>query len=124
MRTSTAEPTKDGIRWTYLKDMTSFLVLFKTEQTVIFDLGNLVNDIYTASFNATLTATFFTADASIEPADLIIPLSKDQGSSGQPSYFQLPTESAVKDLTLPRNLKKAVFTIAATGQAEEEVGPS
>lgn len=43
-RTSTAEPTTPpGIRWTYLKDMTQFLALWKQPQTLIFDLGNLIS---------------------------------------------------------------------------------
>lgn len=101
--------------------MTNFLPLFKIEQTIIFDLGNLINDIYTGPFNVTLTASFFTADDSIVPANLIVPVSKRQGAAGQPSYFSVPDEIASNELTFPRNTKKAVFTIAATGQAEEEV---
>lgn len=120
-RTSTAEPTRNGIAWTYLKDMTNFLSLFKTEQTIIFDLGNLINDIYTGPFNVTITAAFFTADDSILPADLILPVSKHQGATGQPSYFSVPSETASNSLTLPRNIKKAIFTVSATGQAQEEV---
>ena len=119
-RTSTAEPTKTGITWTYIKDMTSFLSLFKTKQTVIFDLGNIITDVYTAPFNVTLTAAFFTASDSIQPADEIIPVSKRQGSAGQPSYFTFPQDTAANNITLPQNVKKAVFTVAATGQALEE----
>lgn len=102
--------------------MTNFLPLFKQDQTLIFDLGNLISDVYTGAFNVTLTAAYFTSDDSIVPADLILPVSKRQGAEGQPSYFTVPSETASNDLTLPRNIKKAVFTVAATGQAEEEVG--
>ncbi|KAF2210402.1 hypothetical protein CERZMDRAFT_45215 [Cercospora zeae-maydis SCOH1-5] len=119
-RTSTAEPSKSGITWTYLKDMTSFLPLFQTQQKIIFDLGNLVNDIYTAPFNVTLTASFFTVENGHKPADLIIPVSKRQGAAGQASFFQYPHDKAANSITLPRNVRKAVFTIAATGQAQEE----
>ncbi|EME44591.1 hypothetical protein DOTSEDRAFT_72146 [Dothistroma septosporum NZE10] len=119
-RTSTAEPTVDGIVWTYLKDMTSFLPLFKQEQTIIFDLGNLINEIYTAPFNVTLTAAFFTTDDSVVSANLILPISKHQGAAGQPSYFSYPNETASDELALPRNIRRAVVTVAATGQAQEE----
>ncbi|KAM3420571.1 hypothetical protein BST61_g3833 [Cercospora zeina] len=119
-RTSTAEPSKSGITWTYLKDMTSFLPLFQTQQKIIFDLGNLVNDIYTAPFNVTLHAAFFTVEDGTRPADLIIPVSKRQGAAGQASFFQYPQDKAASSFTLPRNVRKAVLTIAATGQAEEE----
>lgn len=101
--------------------MTSFLPLFQQDQTIIFDLGNIINDIYTGPFNVTLTSSFFTADDSIVPADEIIPVSRRQGAAGQPSYFTVPDETASNDLTLPRNIKKAVFTVAATGQSQEEV---
>jgi hypothetical protein len=142
-RTSTAEPTTSGIEWTYLKvssvlsrrflgnsaktdtsgaqDMTSFLCLLKDDQKLILDLGNLVNDIYTASFNVTLTASYFTARDSIAPADLILPLSARKGAQGQPSVFIVPPATASNALLLPRNTRKAIFTIAATGQKEEEV---
>lgn len=43
-RTSTAEPTKHGIVWNYVKDMSSYLVLFRQPHKIIFDLGNLVDD--------------------------------------------------------------------------------
>ncbi|KAF2769598.1 hypothetical protein EJ03DRAFT_271909 [Teratosphaeria nubilosa] len=119
-RTSTAQPTTKGIEWTYIKDMTNYLPLFKQDQKIIFDLGNLINDIYTGTFNVTLTSAFFTADDSITPADLILPVSGRQSSSNQGSVFSVPTDNASNDLTLPRNVKKAVFTIAATGQSEEE----
>ncbi|USW58797.1 Putative peptide-N4-(N-acetyl-beta-glucosaminyl)asparagine amidase A [Septoria linicola] len=119
-RTSTAEPSKSGISWVYIKDMSNFLPLFMTHQTLIFDLGNIVNDVYTAPFNVTLTAAFFTAESTVAPADLIIPVSKRQGAVGQPSFFQYPRESALNEITIPQNVKRAVFTVAATGQADEE----
>lgn len=101
--------------------MTNYLSLFKSEQKIIFDLGNLVNNIYTAAYNVTLTASFFTADDSVVPADLILPVSGRQASQDQASVFMVPPQVASNSLTLPQNVKKAVFTIAATGQSEEEV---
>lgn len=59
-RTSTAEPTTDGIIWTYIKEMDQYNALWKTNQKIIFDLGNLIDSTYTGSFNTTLTATFST----------------------------------------------------------------
>ncbi len=100
--------------------MTTYLSLFETKQKIIFDLGNLVNEIYTAPFNVTLTASYFTAKDSTVPADIILPVSADNGAQSMPSVFTLPPETASSVLTLPRNTKKAVFTISATGQSEEE----
>lgn len=101
--------------------MTSFLSLFRESQTIIFDLGNQVTDTLTGTYNVTLTAAYFTAQDSITPADLIVPLSRRQGANGQPSYFTLPSDIAFNEFTLPQNIKKAVFTVSATGQADEEV---
>ncbi|PVH94122.1 hypothetical protein DM02DRAFT_203899 [Periconia macrospinosa] len=118
-RTSTAEPTQNGIIWTYTKDMSSYLSLFKEPQKLIFDLGNLVDDTYTGSWQTTLTANFFTAE-DVNPADVIVPVSTRNSGSDQPSQFVVPGVQAAAALTLPQNIKKAVFTIAASGQAAEE----
>ncbi|KAF1960134.1 hypothetical protein CC80DRAFT_286438 [Byssothecium circinans] len=118
-RTSTAEPTRTGIIWTYTKDMSNFLSLFKEPQKLIFDLGNLVDDTYTGSWNTTLTANFFTAE-DVGPADIILPVSAGKSTSDQPSQFVIPDVKATSALTLPQNTKKAVFSIAACGQATEE----
>ena len=101
--------------------MTSYLSLFQESQKVIFDLGNLINDIYTAPFNVTLTASYFTATDSITPADLIIPISARQASQNAASVYTIPPNTASNSFTIPRNVRRAVFTLAATGQSEEEV---
>ncbi|KAF2692278.1 peptide-N4-(N-acetyl-beta-glucosaminyl)asparagine amidase A [Lentithecium fluviatile CBS 122367] len=118
-RTSTAEPTQNGIIWTYTKDMSSYLSLFKEPQKIIFDLGNLVDDTYTGLWNTTLTASFFTAE-DLGAADVIIPVSARQSASDKPSIFRVPESKAVNSLALPQNIKKAVFTISSCGQATEE----
>ncbi|KAG5980227.1 hypothetical protein E4U55_004250 [Claviceps digitariae] len=125
-RTSTAEPKiHPGISWTYGKDMTNYIALWKQPQTLIFDLGNLINDKYTGSFNATLTATYFHEDMSetsplAVPADQILPISAGKGKSGIGSAWIYPDVQAVASVSLPRNVKRAVVSIAATGQADEE----
>ncbi|OTA88318.1 hypothetical protein M434DRAFT_80448 [Hypoxylon sp. CO27-5] len=122
-RTSTAEPTlPPGIRWTFLKDMTEYLYFWKSPQKLIFDLGNLIDDKYTGSFNATLTATFFVADVEPDeaPADLIIPISTRKGLMNGPSLFTLPADNATNTITLPQNVNRAVFSVSANGQASEE----
>ena len=101
--------------------MTNYLSLFKEDQKLIFDLGNLIDDVYTGAFNVTLTATFITAENPAEPADLILPVSKDEAAEDMPSAFDLSKDNGISSLTIPRNTKKAVFTIAAAGQSNEEV---
>ncbi|XP_014558656.1 hypothetical protein COCVIDRAFT_24903 [Bipolaris victoriae FI3] len=119
-RTSTAEPTQTGIIWSYAKDMSGYLSLFKKPHKIIFDLGNVVDYRYTGSWNTTLTATFFTADDEIEPADVIIPISARKSVDDSPSAFIVPGTRAVDNIMLPPNAKKAVVTISACGQAAEE----
>ncbi|KAI9812663.1 MAG: hypothetical protein M1826_002785 [Phylliscum demangeonii] len=119
-RTSTAEPTENGIQWTYDKDVSNYLSLFKTAQKVIFDLGNLINDQYTAPFNTTLTAHFINNGQASSAADLIVPISARHAASNGSSWFTLPSDQAVNQISFPRNMKRAVVSIAATGQAAEE----
>ncbi|KAI1762606.1 hypothetical protein GGR53DRAFT_500911 [Hypoxylon sp. FL1150] len=123
-RTSTAEPTQPpGIRWTVLKDMTEYLYFWKSPQKMVFDLGNLIDDKYTGSFNTTLTATFFTADVETDtapPADLIVPISARKGDANRASHFTLPADNAMNTISLPQNINRAVFAVSANGQAAEE----
>ncbi|KAL1304575.1 hypothetical protein AAFC00_003547 [Neodothiora populina] len=120
-RTSTAEPTATGIEWVYLKDMTSYSSLFREQQKIIFDLGNIVDSTYTASFNVTLTAIYFTASSdSVNLADLILPISAEQSANDAASVFTVPSDIASSNLSLPRNTLRAVLTVAATGQSNEE----
>ena len=119
-RTSTAEPTRNGIVWTYIKEMNQYTALWKTEQKIIFDLGNLVNEIYTGTFNASLTATFFTTPDAEAPADVILPISARQSSAGMGSAFSLPSQNASVAYELPRNVKRAVISLSTCGQSAEE----
>ncbi|KAL1867730.1 hypothetical protein Daus18300_006286 [Diaporthe australafricana] len=123
-RTSTAEPTPHpGIRWTYLKDMTEYLSLWKSPEKIIFDLGNLITDVYTGSFNTTLTATFFNDEVDVAtsvPADLIIPISARKSSSDGVSQFTLPADNATNTVSFPQNANRAVFSVSANGQSSEE----
>lgn len=119
-RTSTAEPTANGIRWEYIKDMSEFLYFWKSPQTIIFDLGNLIDDTYTGPFNTTLSATFFTSQDDVDPASVIIPISARKGAVNAASVFTLPAENATNTIGFPRNANRAVFSVSACGQATEE----
>ena len=119
-RTSTAEPTTNGIIWNYVKDMDQYDPLWKTEQKIIFDLGNLVDTTYTGSFNTTLTASFFTVPTAKPAANTILPISSRQSSSNQGSAFSVPGTNASVSYALPRNIERAVISLSACGQATEE----
>lgn len=123
-RTSTAEPKPDpGISWNYMKDMTAYHSLWTEEQTVIFDLGNLLNEKYTGSFNVTISAHFYNLTLHgphPDPADKIIPISAMKGKENKSSAFSFPQDHPAIKITTPRNVNTAILTIAATAQGEEE----
>ena len=119
-RTSTAEPTATGIIWTYAKDMSAYLSLWKQPQTLIFDLGNLVDSTYTGSFNATLTAAFVTRPDPPLAADLILPISAQQSAQNGTSAFVLPTDNATTMQTILLGASRAIVSLSACGQATEE----
>ncbi|KAG9246279.1 peptide N-acetyl-beta-D-glucosaminyl asparaginase amidase A-domain-containing protein [Calycina marina] len=119
-RTSTAEPTTNGIVWTYVKDMTEYMYFWNSSQKLIFDLGNIVSSTYTGIFNTTLTATFFTAQETADSADLILPVSARQGNNNKGSVYMIPSANATNTFTIPRNVNRAVFAVSANGQSTEE----
>lgn len=111
-RTSTAEPTADGIIWTYVKEMEQYNALWENDQKVIFDLGNIVNAEYTAPYYTTLTATFFTVPDSQPTADTILPISARLSSENMGSAFSVPAQNASVSYTLPQNIQRAVISLS------------
>ncbi|KAJ6259654.1 hypothetical protein Dda_5292 [Drechslerella dactyloides] len=121
-RTSTPEPTAAGIYSTYTKDLTQFSTLLRQSGTLIFDLGNIVTDVLTGTFAVTMTAHYFKLEVPSQhkPADVIAPVSKMQGSNQQPSIFVLPNDIAQSTISVPKDVKKAVLSVIASGNSEEE----
>ncbi|KDN65454.1 hypothetical protein CSUB01_05500 [Colletotrichum sublineola] len=120
--TSTAEPTPSGITWTWLKDSTPYLSLWKQPQTLIFQLDNVITDVYTGLLNSTLTATFFNSSVQSggqAPADLILPVSA-QKSPVTGSFWTYPEENATASVQFPRNVNRAVFASSVKAQGAEE----
>ncbi|KAK6581849.1 hypothetical protein PZA11_005546 [Diplocarpon coronariae] len=123
-RTSTAEPRQAGISWTYMKDMSHLMAMWKTPQKVLFDLPNQTTANLTGTYVTTLTATFFNAQQAVNAANVILPLSAAKGvNASQPSAFTVSSANAsavVPAGSIPRNAIRAIVTIAATGQGDEE----
>lgn len=119
-RTSTAEPTTDGIVWTYVKQMSQYNSLWKQKQKLIFDLGNLIDDTYTAPFDVTLTASFATVSEPATTAEEILPISAQKACDDSPSAFHVPTHNATVSHEIPIDTSRAVVSISACGQATEE----
>lgn len=126
-RTSTAEPTRNGIEWEYEKDMSAYMALWKTSQKLIFDLPNQTTSNLTGVYHTTLTATYLTipstqsANPNPRPADMIIPISSRMGNNASsPSAFSIPTTNATNTISFPRNAARAIFSLSSTGQGAEE----
>ena len=118
-RTSTAEPTKDGIVWTYIKDMSAYNALWKRPQRLIFDLGNQITDKYTGAFSVTLAAVF-SHEGKTKTADMIMPISARKSKSNSPSAFIIPSDNATVLHKFPSSISRAVVSISACGQSTEE----
>lgn len=118
-RTSTAEPTSTGIVWTYIKEMSQYNALWQEPQKLIFDLGNIITDVYTGPYNVTLTA-HFSYENNARTADIILPLSTRRSASNSSSSFTVPTDNTTVSYKIPAAASRAVVSISACGQSEEE----
>lgn len=106
-----------------MKDMSQYMSLWKQPQTVIFDLPNAVTASLAGTYNTTLTASFFNAPRALAPADTIIPISARQANNGsKPSVFTIPGTTPASNViaNFPRNAARAIFSVSATGQGDEE----
>ena len=120
-RTSTSEPVPDGIVWSYVKEMGQYRPLWKTEQKIIFDLPNIVNDVYTGPLDTVLTATFYTANDDRSAANIILPISAQRSAEGRGSAFTVPSgDPASTSHIFPPNVQRAVISLSACGQQAEE----
>ncbi len=68
-RTSTPEPSRDGIAWHVEKDVSAYAPLLATPQPVELHIGNVVNETYTGVFDMRLQLRFYPADATHPAAD-------------------------------------------------------
>ncbi|OJJ36754.1 hypothetical protein ASPWEDRAFT_26209 [Aspergillus wentii DTO 134E9] len=118
-RTSTAEPTTNGIVWTYIKEMSQYNTLWKEQQKLIFELGNLIDNTYTGSFNITLTA-YFSHNQNVKTADIILPITARKSASNSSSAFTVPSDNTTVLYQFPPTASRAVVSISACGQSEEE----
>ena len=119
-RTSTAEPTRAGIVWSHVRDMTAYMVLWNQPQTLVFELDNNVDETYTGLYHTTLPASFYRDADPPVVADAILPISTQSGAERKQSVFRLPEQRAWTYHSIPRNVTRAAVSIAANGQIMEE----
>lgn len=84
-RTTTGMPVRSGIYYNFLKDVTVFDSLFRTDQKVIMQLDNIYNDVFTGNFNVTITALYYNDHGIFTPADSILPISAQLSSTNRKS---------------------------------------
>ncbi|MFG3509703.1 peptide-N4-asparagine amidase [Streptomyces sp. NPDC047821] len=97
-RTSTPQPSPDGITWSVETDITRYSDTLRRPQPVEMLIGNVVDDTYTGVIDVTVTLTFYAgtpAPAAGVP-DRVIPLS-------------------TPSLTTPRNTERLLAEVYATG---------
>ncbi|MFI6074614.1 peptide-N4-asparagine amidase [Actinoplanes sp. NPDC051343] len=104
-KTSTPEPSPDGIAWSVEKDVTAYSALLARPQTVNMYLGNTVDDTYTGVLKVKVTLTFYAASRSPGTADDVLPLA-DQHTDGQ---------DLAGTLTVPRDTERLLAEVYATG---------
>ncbi|MCX5192766.1 peptide-N4-asparagine amidase A [Streptomyces sp. NBC_00249] len=99
LRTSTPQPSPDGIAWSVEKDVTRYRDTLARPQPVEMLIGNVVDDTYTGVIDVKVTLTFYAAEGRTGPADtpdLVLPL----------------TTPAV---TTPSNTERLLAEVYATG---------
>ncbi|GAB7102391.1 hypothetical protein JCM4814A_07050 [Streptomyces phaeofaciens JCM 4814] len=85
-RTSTPEPSPDGIEWSVEKDVTRYSDTFRTGQDVEMLIGNVVDDTYTGVIDVKVTLTFYAAKPVTGPAPDRTPT-----ADGTPATDRTPT---------------------------------
>ncbi|WP_075736581.1 peptide-N4-asparagine amidase [Streptomyces acidiscabies] len=116
-RTSTPQPSPDGIEWSVEKDVTRYTDTLRRAQDVEMLIGNVVDDMYTGVLDVKVTLTFYEA-----------PEPKPAGTKPYPAGSLENTENAentVPDkvltltpdhtLTTPRNSERILAEVYATG---------
>jgi hypothetical protein len=95
LRTSTPEPSPDGIAWSVEKDVTRYSDTFRQSRDVEMLIGNVVDDTYTGVLDVKATLTFY-AGRPVAAPDRVLTL--QDGT-----------------LTTPRNSERVIAEVYATG---------
>ncbi len=95
-RTSTPQPSPDGIEWSVEKDVTRYSDTLRGSQDVEMLIGNVVDDTYTGIIDVKVTLTFYAGQSAATP-DRVLTL--DDRST----------------LTTPRNSERILAEVYATG---------
>ncbi|MGW2224448.1 peptide-N4-asparagine amidase [Streptomyces formicae] len=103
-RTSTPEPSPEGIAWSVEKDVTRYSATLRGDQPVEMLIGNVANETYTGVIDVKATLTFYAAQDREKQA---------KSSAQRMPDRVLPLDSGT--LTTPRNSERVVAEVYATG---------
>ncbi|WP_416975492.1 peptide-N4-asparagine amidase [Streptomyces sp. 4F14] len=98
-RTSTPQPSPDGIEWSVEKDVTRYTDTLRRAQDVEMLIGNVVDDTYTGVLDVKVTLTFY----------------KSPGKKGASAPDKVLTLTPDNTLTTPRNSERILAEVYATG---------
>ncbi len=107
-KTSTPEPSVDGIHWSVEKDISRYAPLLRTPHPVSMFLGNTVDQTYTGVLDVQVSLTFYAADRAHPAAATatdVLPLAA-AGHDGA---------DLTGTLTVPRNTERLLAEVYATG---------
>nr|ATW21593.1 peptide-N4-(N-acetyl-beta-glucosaminyl)asparagine amidase A [Fagopyrum tataricum] len=150
LRTSTPEPTPDGIFWSVRKDVTRYSSLFaRSNISISVMLENVFNDVYTGVFHVNLTLLVYTESAVKSPSigdwfkKLGFGSGVSDGSDGnwlawdqKPAdlivpvsdngdlgfWFRIGNESVVgsRSVEIPKNARKIVLELYVSAHGDDE----
>jgi hypothetical protein len=100
-RTSTPQPSPDGIEWSVEKDVTRYSDTLRTEQPVEMLIGNVVDDTYTGILDVEVTLTFYAG--------------RPDASTARTVPDRVLTLQDGTGLTTPRNSERVIAEVYATG---------
>ncbi|WP_422128893.1 peptide-N4-asparagine amidase [Streptomyces misionensis] len=100
LRTSTPEPSPDGIAWHVEKDVTRYSDTFRGRRDVEMLIGNVVDDTYTGVIDVHVTLTFYAGRPAERTPDRVLTLADTPDGT---------------TLTTPRNSERIVAEVYATG---------
>lgn len=107
-RTSTPEPSREGIAWQVQKDVSAYAPLFAAPQPVELAIGNVVDGVHDGVFDVALSFAFHPVDArhpAIDAADAVLAL-QDLREDGA---------DTVGRASVPRDTERLVAEVYATG---------
>ncbi|UUU35770.1 peptide-N4-asparagine amidase A [Streptomyces sp. CA-210063] len=100
-RTSTPQPSPDGIEWSVEKDVTRYSDTLRTAQPVEMLIGNVVDDTYTGILDVKVTLTFYAG--------------RPDAQTTKTTPDRVLTLQDGNTLTTPRNSERVIAEVYATG---------